>query len=183
MTDVTQILLNWSNESEAERGAVVAALYDDLRRSAAAQLSRESGGLDLQPTLLVNEAYMRLVNINRMDLDGRTHFMGLAGRVIREVLVDHARRMRAKKRDIGLQTQFDEEVINDDLPVSDILHLDEVLNRLEAVDPLYVQLFEARAFAGMTIPECAQSLGISPETVKRKWSVLMAWIHEQGATT
>lgn len=178
MEDVTQILMNWSNEPENQRGQVVAALYDDLRRNAARHIYKDGERPDLQPTMLVNEAYMRLVNINRIDLSGRTHFFGLAGKIMREILVDEARRMRAKKRDIALQTQFDDEAVNDDLPVSDILELDELLVGLEEVDPLYVQLFEARAFAGMTIEETADALGIGTATVKRKWKVVVAWIKE-----
>ena len=178
MNDVTQILLNWSNESENGRGQVVAALYDELRHNAARHLSKESNQPDLQPTMLVNEAYMRLVNINRIDLSGRTHFFGLAGKIMREILVDEARRMRAKKRDVALKTQFSDDVVNDDVPVSDILELDELLKGLEEIDPLYVQLFEARAFAGMTIEETAEALGIGTATVKRKWKVAMAWINE-----
>ncbi len=178
MNDVTQILLNWSNESHDDRGQVVAALYDDLRRNAAQHINKDGNRPDLQPTLLVNEAYMRLVNINRIDLAGRTHFFGLAGKIMREILVDEARKLRAKKRDIALQTQFEDDVVNDDLPVSDILELDEILNGLEEVDPTYVQLFEARAFAGMTIEEAAEALGMSTATVKRKWKVTVAWIKE-----
>ncbi|MGI9327724.1 MAG: ECF-type sigma factor [Pseudomonadales bacterium] len=179
MSDVTQILRNWSKESEHGRGQVVAALYDELRRNAARHLNGESASADLQPTVLVNEAYMRLVNINRIDLSGRTHFFGLAGKIMREILVDQARRMRAKKRDVALQTQFADDIVSDDLPVSDILELDEVLKGLEAIDPVYVQLFEARAFAGLTIEETAETLGMSTATVKRKWKVAVAWIKEQ----
>ena len=178
MSDVTKILLNWSKESENDRGEVVAALYDDLRKNAARHLHKEGSQPDLQPTMLVNEAYMRLVNINRIDLAGRTHFFGLAGKVMRDILVDEARKMRAKKRDIALQTQFDDDAVNDDLPVSDILELDELLKGLEEIDPQYVQLFEARAFAGMTIEETAEALGIGTATVKRKWKVVMAWIND-----
>ncbi len=178
MNDVTEILLNWSNESENDRGQVVAALYDELKQNAARHLHRENNQPDLHPTVLVNEAYMRLVNINRIDLSGRTHFFGLAGKIMREILVDEARRMRAKKRDVALKTQFEDDIVNDDLPVSDILELDELLKGLEEIDPVYMQLFEARAFAGMTIEETADALGMGTATVKRKWKVVMAWIKE-----
>jgi len=176
MTDVTRILANWSNESQAERGEVVAALYDELRRHAAQQLWREGGVADLQPTALVNEAYMRLVNINRMDLNGRAHFFGLAGRIMREILVDESRRLRARKRDQALQTRFTGDLAGEYVPVQDLLELDEMLNELEAIDPEYVCLFEARAFAGMTIEETALAMELSVSTVKRKWKVVMAWL-------
>ena len=180
MSDVTKILLNWSNESSDDRGQVIAALYDDLRRNAAAYLRKERNQPDMQPTLLVNEAYLRLVNINRIDLHGRTHFFGLAGKIMREVLVDEARRVRAKKRDFALQTQFDDDIVNLDVPVLDILALDDMLIELAEIDPVYVELFEARAFAGLTIEESAAQLGISASSVKRKWKVTLAWIKSRS---
>jgi len=92
MSDITEILQNWSSQPEAERGRVVAALYEDLRKNAANHLRRESGVIELQPTSLVNEAYLRLLKVNKMDMTGRAHFFGLAGRIMREILVDEARR-------------------------------------------------------------------------------------------
>ena len=179
MSDITEILQNWSNESSDDRGRVIAAMYDELRRNAAAHLRNERHA-DLQPTSLVNEAYMRLINITRIDLKGRNHFLGLAGRIMREILVDEARRMRAAKRDHGLQTRFTGEHVGSDMPISDILELDEMLTALEEIDPIYVKLFEARAFAGMTIEEAADVLDMSPSTVKRKWKVALAWIREHA---
>ncbi len=178
MGDITHILLNWSSESKDRRGRVIAALYAELRRSAAAHLRGERDG-DLQPTALVNEAYLRLVNIDRMNLDGRQHFLGLAGRVMREILVDEARRQTAKKRDRGLKTRFTGEHASDDVPVVDILQIDGLLNRLAEIEPVYVDLFEARAFAGMTIDETSALLNLSPSTVKRKWKAAVAWLNEQ----
>lgn len=178
MSDITEILQNWSDGSSEDRGLVIAALYDELRRNAAAHLRNERHA-DLQPTSLVNEAYLRLININRIDLNGRQHFLGLAGRIMREILVDEGRRLRAQKRDHGLQTRFTGEHLGSDMPVSDIVELDEMLNELEAVDPVYVQLFEARAFAGMTIEEAAELLDLSASTVKRKWKVTVAWLQER----
>lgn len=180
MSDVTQILQNWSNESSEERGRVIAALYDELRRNAANHLRGERGVVELQPTSLVNEAYMRLIKIDRIDLQGRSHFMGLAGRIMREVLVDEARHLRAKKRDHGLQTRFTGEFIGNDTPLNDILYVDQLLTDLEAIDPEFVRLFEARAFAGMTIEETATELNMSSSTVKRKWKVVMAWLKERA---
>lgn len=180
MTEVTQVLLNWSNESMDERGKVVAALYQELRGRAAGQINRDGNALGLQPTVLVNEAYMRLVKINRIDLNGRTHFLSLSGRVMREVLIDEARRLRAKKRDLALQTQLTGDFANHDTPVLDILEIDEILKGLESIDPLYVQLFEMQVFAGMTIAETAAALDISTATVKRKWKFAVAWVKEHA---
>lgn len=180
MSDVTNILQNWSNESSEERGRVVAALYDELRRNAANHLRGERGVVELQPTSLVNEAYMRLIKIDRIDLQGRSHFMGLAGRIMREVLVDEARHLRAKKRDHGLQTRFTGEILGNDTPLNDILYVNDLLTDLEAIDPEFVRLFEARAFAGMTIEETATEMGMSSSTVKRKWKVVLAWLKEKA---
>lgn len=176
MSDITEILQNWSNHSESERGEVIAALYDELRRNAANHLRRESGVIELEPTSLVNEAYLRLLKVDKMDIAGRSHFFGLAGRIMREILVDEARRLTAKKRDQALNTRFTGDIVGKDMPLIDILAMDEFLNELEAIDPMYVKLFEARAFAGMTIEEAAQALDLSPSTVKRKWKVAMAWL-------
>lgn len=180
MNDITEILQNWSRQSESERGRVIAALYEELRRNAANHLRHESGVIELQPTSLVNEAYMRLLKVNKMDLAGRSHFFGLAGRIMREILVDEARRLTAKKRDQGLNTRFTGDIVGKDMPLIDILAVDELLNELETIDPLYVELFEARAFAGMTIEEAAQALDLSPSTVKRKWKVAMAWLVDRS---
>lgn len=176
MTDVTRILANWSSVNVAERGEVIAVLYDELHRQAAQQLRRENSPVDLQPTSLVNEAYMRLVKINRIDVQGRAHFFGLAGRIMREVLVDESRRMRAGKRDVGLQTRLTGEFLGEGTPLQDVLELDEMLRELEAIDPEYVVLFEARAFAGMTIEETALAMNMSTSTVKRKWKIVLAWL-------
>lgn len=141
MTSVTRILVSWSNETDASKGRVVAALYDELRRIARMQLRREGPVVDLQPTSLVNEAYCRLVNLPRMDRNGRSHFLAMAGRVMREVLVDEARRMRAARRDQALQTRLTGEwAASDDMPVLDVLEIDRLLHELEAVDPDYVKL-------------------------------------------
>ncbi|MFK7912273.1 MAG: ECF-type sigma factor [Pseudomonadales bacterium] len=180
MSDVTQILQNWSNESSEERGRVIAALYDELRRNAANHLRGERGVVELQPTSLVNEAYMRLIKIDRIDLQGRSHFMGLAGRIMREVLVDEARHLRAKKRDHGLQTRLTGDFLGNDTPLNDILYVDELLTDLEAIDPEFVRLFEARVFAGMTIEETASEMKMSSSTVKRKWKVVIAWLKERA---
>ncbi len=174
-SEITEIIQHWSSVSDDAKGRVVAALYEQLRRNAASHLRGESH-VDLQPTSLVHEAYDRLVNVSRIDLHSRSHFLGLAGRIMRQVLVDEARRRRAQKRDVGLQTQFTERYFGEQVQFTDILELEEMLQALEEIDPQYVLLFEARAFAGMTVEETAASLGMSPSTVKRRWKVVLAWL-------
>ncbi len=177
--DVTQILKNWANESDDARGQVVGAMYDELRKNAQNHLRHEHRMDDLQPTLLVHEAYIRLIKASNVDLAGRTHFLGLAGRIMRQILVDEARRFNAGKRDRALQTRLTGEHVNGAPAVHDILELSDLLDGLEKIDPLYVQIFEARAFAGMTFEECAETLKISVSSVKRKWRIALAWIEEQ----
>ena len=178
-TEVTQILQNWGNESDESRGRVVAAMYEELRSNARRHLGRENRMQELQPTLLVHEAYLRIVKASNVDLKGRTHFLGLAGRVMRQILVDEARRFSAGKRDRALQTRLTGDYEHDAPALHDIIELDELLDGLEKVDPLYVKIFEARAFAGMTFDECADALDISVSSVKRKWKIAQAWLNEQ----
>ena len=173
--EIGEIIQNWSASTADEKGKVVTALYDELRQNAAAHLRNERV-LELQPTALVHEAYTRLVNITRLDLANRSHFLGLAGRIMREVLIDEARRKRSMKRNEALQTRFTGEYLGSNIPLPDLLELHELLNELEEVDPVYVRLFESRAFAGMTIAETAESLNISESTVKRKWKLALAWL-------
>ncbi len=182
MTDVTQILQNWSKESPELRGQVIASLYRELRQTAARHLDGERH-VDLQPTSLVNEAYLRLIRVTRIDLAGRTHFFGLAGRIMREVLVDEARRMRAQKRDRSLETKITGEFVSGDFPVDGLVELDDLLTRLGEADPVYLHLIDARVFAGMTLEEAANLLQISIGTAKRKWKVALAWIKEHMGPT
>lgn len=181
MTDVTEILVNWSQASERDRGEVIQALYADLRGQARRHLVGESK-VDLHPTSLVNEAYIRLVKVQRMDLSGRTHFFGLAGKLMREVLVDEARKASAQKRDRGLETHLTSEPGGPELPVSSVLELEQLLERLGEIDPLYVRLVEARVFAGLTMEEAAEVLELPLGTAKRKWKLAIAWLREEMAS-
>ena len=177
MTDVTQVLINWPEATHEQRNDVVSALYAEMKRSAAGMLVGENKGLAMQPTILVHEAYVRLVNVNAISWNGRRHFLRVATRVMRRVLVDEARRMRAQKRDHGLQTHLTGDVLDAESGrVLDALELDEAMNALEAVDPIYAELVEARVFGGLTIDEAAQLMALSPATVKRKWKSARAWL-------
>ena len=183
MTEITRILNNWSHESRTSRDRVIGDMYDELKRLAVIQVNRDGRQLDLQPTALVNEAYMRLIDISRMDLAGRRHFMGLAGRMMREILVDEARRAVAAKRGRALQTRLTGEHAGSDIPIPDLLVFNELLTELEKLDPVYAQLIDARAFAGLTFDEAAEQLELSVSTLKRKWRVATAWLSERLAET
>lgn len=176
MSDTTDILLNWSNEPDARRHMVFEAVYGQLRQLAYQKLAGENPGIDLQPTALVHEAYLKLVDLNRMNLQGRGHFLGMAGRVMREIIVDEARRVCAQKRNRALETRLTGEFLDGGLSLEQLIEFDETLVELGKLDAEYLWLVEARVFAGMTIEETAAELGISPATVKRKWRVARAWI-------
>lgn len=175
MAELTQILRNWSNEDRQSKDRVIAALYDELHRLARTRLAGR-GVVDLQPTELVHEAYFKLIDLQRMDMKDRAHLLGVAGRVMREVLVDEARRARAHKRDRALETRLTGDVEGGDLALVDLLELHDALGELEREGPEYLWLVDARVFAGLTIDEAAAGLGVSRATVKRKWQVVRAWI-------
>lgn len=179
--NVTQILHGWADASNDARGQVVSTMYEELRRSARSHLRGEHRMNELQPTLLVNETYLRLVKADNISINSRSHFLGIAGRIMRQVLVDEARRFSAKKRERGLQTRFTGDHASGNTEIFDILVLSELLTGLADIDPLYVQIFEARAFGGLTFEECASTLDISVSSVKRKWRVAIAWLKEQQA--
>ncbi|MCB9898188.1 MAG: sigma-70 family RNA polymerase sigma factor [Planctomycetes bacterium] len=158
--------------------AWIATLYDCLRELAARALGRESDAHTLQPTALVHEAYLRLVG--SVDaVDGRAHFMAMAARVVREVLVDHARRRRAAKRG-GAWARVTLQAVDDlGAPGSDaldLLALDEALTRLERDHPRAARVVELRYFSGLSIDETATALSISPATVDVDWRFARAWL-------
>jgi RNA polymerase sigma-70 factor (ECF subfamily) len=178
--DVTSMLIAWSGGDSSMADRLMEAVYDDLRRKAAGILRRESPGHTLQPTALVNEAYLRLVDQKRVAWQNRAHFLAVAARLMRRILIDYARRRRAAKRG-GEATR----VTLDDFAASpgstplDLLVLDEALAELTALDARQGQIVELRAFGGLTVEETAEALGISPATVKRDWSFAQAWLERR----
>jgi RNA polymerase sigma-70 factor (ECF subfamily) len=156
---------------------LVPLLYSELRRLAASYLRRERPGHTLQPTALVNEAYLRLVDQKEASWDSRVHFIGIAARVMRQVLVDHARRRGAQRRG-GAQPKLtlDEAIAYSHEQPGDLLAVDELLNRMATFDPQQARVVELRVFGGLTVEETAEALGISPATVKRDWVAAKAWL-------
>ena len=175
----TAWLSAWRQGDLASRDRLVDAVYPELRAIAQRQLGGERAGHTLQATALVNEAYMRLSRMDRIDWQDRVHFVRMAARLMREILVDHARRRAAGKRDGGERvplTLLDATAA----PAGDIdlVALDAALDRLGEVDPLRAQLVELRYFGGLTIEETAVAMEISPATAKRHWQVARAWLFE-----
>jgi RNA polymerase sigma-70 factor, ECF subfamily len=158
---------------------VAALVYEELHRIAERAMRRESDGHTLQPTELVSEAFMRLVDQQRVDWQSRAHFYAVAARTIRRILVDHARAKRRVKRDHGFRVTFDEAIggTTDDLVNGlDLIALDDALTRLQEIAPRHARVVELRFFGGLEIEETGEALGISPATVKRDWTFARAFL-------
>ena len=178
---VTQLLLDWGRGDQSALDKLVPIVYGELRRQAARYLRQERPGHTLQTTALVHEAYLRLVDLHRMNWQSRKQFFGVAARLMRRVLVEHARKRQAAKRGgaaAQLPLEAAEEVASGEPPV-DVLALDEALGRLAELDPEKSHLVELRYFAGLGIEEAAHVLGVSPSTVKREWLTAKAWLRRE----
>jgi len=177
---VTELLLAWSQGDEDAAGRLIPLVYDELRTRAAAALRPERPDHTLTPTALVHEAYLRLVDQRLPQFENRKHFYGVAARVMRQVLVDHARSRKAAKRNAGRQAlPLDENLPVTDERAADLMALDDALAALAGVDPEKARLVELRYFTGLTIEDTAEMLGVSPATVKREWALARAWLHRE----
>ena len=176
--EFTGLLAAWRGGDLAARDRLVALVYPELRAIARRQLANERGDHTLQPTALANEAYMRLSRLDRIDWQDRLHFVRMASRLMREILVDHARRHGAGKRDGGERVPITQVDVAAPVGDVDMLALDGALDRLAAIDPARAQLVELRYFGGLTIEETAEALAISPATAKRHWQAARAWLFE-----
>jgi RNA polymerase sigma-70 factor (ECF subfamily) len=173
--DITTALINWRDVSASDRETVMATLYTELRTIARRHLARERADVLLEPAMLVNEAYMKLAGPNVITWQGRAHFLAMASRIMRQILVDHARQRMALKRDQGAPLAMTLSPADRTVSTS-IYMVEEGLRRLGEIDPFYVSVVEARYFGGLTVEETAESLGVSPSTVKRAWSAARAWL-------
>lgn len=176
--ELTQWLAAWRQGDLSARDRLVDAVYPELRAIAQRQLGGERAGHTLQATALVNEAYMRLGGLDRIEWRDRAHFVHMAARVMREVLVDHARRRAAHKRDGGERVSLTGIDLADGGDAVDVAALDSALAALERFDADKARIVELRYFGGLTIEETAEALGSSPATVKRHWQVARAWLFE-----
>ena len=179
-TDVTELLIDWRRGSAEALEALMPLVVDELRAIARSFFSKERRDHTLQPTALVNEAYLRLVDAGRIDWQGRAHFLSIAAQLMRCVLVDHARGHQAVKRGGGaprLRTDLDQ--ILPEARDVDLAALDDALKDLAKVNPEGCRIVEMRFFAGLTRDEIAEVLGISPTTVKRKWIAARIWLYRQ----
>jgi RNA polymerase sigma factor (TIGR02999 family) len=178
--DVTALLGDWGRGNQTALNRLLPLVYAELRRVAARQLRNERADHTLQPTALVHEVYIRLVDQRQVDWHNRAHFFGVAAQVMRRILVDHARRRGAGKRGDGVRcVPIDEArdvAASNEIP---ILALDHALDRLEQVDSELAKIVELRAFGGLTIEEAAHVLNVSPSTAKRDWRTAKAWLNRE----
>lgn len=179
MTEVTRILsaIEQGDPSAAEH--LLPLVYDELRKLAAQRLAQEKPGQTLEATALVHEAYVRLVDTDKAQhWNSRGHFFAAAAEAMRRILVDQARRKRSQHRGGNLQRQLieDQEIAAPE-PSMDLVAIHEALEQFVAVDAMAAELVKLRYFAGLTIPQAAAALGISPSTADRSWSYARAWLH------
>ncbi len=184
--DVTQLLAAWSKGDRSAAEHLFHIVYDELHRAASRAMRNEAVGHTLQPTALVNEVYLRVVDQSRAEWQNRSQFFGVAAQMMRRVLVDHARTQASEKRGAGMRFVTLDDVR--DTPRDTgydirILELHEALEKLEALDPDQARIVELRYFTGLNIEETALTLGISAATVKREWIVARAWLRREMSTT
>lgn len=175
---ITELLLAVSDGRQDALNQLVPLVYDDLRRVAAAQMRRDAPGQSLQPTALVHEAYVRLVDQRHVKWRNRAHFFGVAASLMRRILIDHARARLADKRGGRLErvTLIRDEAAPDRSRGVDVLALHESLKRMAVFNPRQERIVELRYFAGLTIKEAAEVVGISEATLVREWTIAKAWL-------
>lgn len=180
---VTELLRHWKRGDERALDTLLPLLYQELRRLAHYHLQSERPDHTLQTTALVHEAYLRMAGSQSVDLQNRAHFIAVASRLMRQILVDYARERRASKRDGGCRIAVE---YLDALPVNgdaELLALDDALNQLASIDERQGKIVEMKFFGGLSAPEISQVLGISRATVDRDWATARVWLHRQMSRT
>ena len=176
--EVTLLLTEWAKGDQKALDELTPLVYKELRQLAAAYLRRERLGHTLQPTALVHEAYLRLVDQSSPNFENRSHFYGVAARLMRQILVDHARRKQAGKRG-GLKVPLEQAVSFREDRLEDLVALDAGLTALEKIDPRKCKAVELRYFGGLSMEELATTLDVSAETVRRDLRMAEAWLNSQ----
>jgi RNA polymerase sigma-70 factor, ECF subfamily len=180
--EVTQLLIAWGKGDPAALEALTPVVYDELRRLARHYMGNERAGHTLQATALVNEAYMRLVDIHKVQWQNRAHFFAMSARLMRRILVDSARSRKYQKRGAGAQkVSLDERLLVAE-PGRDLVALDDALNELAKVDERKSKVVEMRFFGGLSVEETAEALGVSVDTVMRDWKLAKAWLLRELGT-
>ncbi|HRI04098.1 MAG TPA: sigma-70 family RNA polymerase sigma factor [Pyrinomonadaceae bacterium] len=177
---VTDLLIKLSNGKREVLDDLLPIIYDELKRIAASYLRRERSDHTLQPTALVNEAYMKMIDITQVSWQNKAHFIGVAANQMRRILVDHARHHNAQKRGGEFQIMtLNEEIDASDEQSADLIALDDALTELAKMDAVKAKIVELRYFGGLSTDETAEVLGVSSITVKRHWKMTKAWLYGQ----
>jgi len=179
--EVTLLLAKWAKGNQDALNELTPLVYKELRHLAASYLHTERQGHTLQPTALVHEAYLRLVDQSNPNWQNRSHFYGVAARLMRQILVDHARRKQARKR-AGQSVPLEDAVSFQKQPSRDLMALDTSLTALEKIDPRKCKAVELRYFGGLSTQEIAQVLDVSSNTVLRDLRLAEAWLHQEMRT-
>ena len=176
---VTDLLTKWRSGDQEAFKALIPLVYHELRRIARHHVRQERPDHTLQGTALVHEAYIRLMRQQSANIENRAHFFAVAAHLMRQILVDHARRRRAAKRGTGLKLELNEAISVEVPPNIDLIGLDTALNELARLDPQQSRIVEIRFFAGLSIQDTAKIVGVSPATVKREWATARAWLRRE----
>jgi RNA polymerase sigma-70 factor (ECF subfamily) len=176
---VTQLLIAWGGGDRAAFDALAPLVYDELRRLARRYMGGERAGHTLQATALVNEAYLKLIDINRVQWQNRAHFFAISARVMRRILVDFARSKQYQKRGGGDRAVSLDGALLVSAPGQNLVAVDDALQALAAVDARKSQVVEMRFFGGLTVEETAEALHVSPDTVTRDWHLAKAWLKRE----
>ena len=180
---ITELLVQWRKGDAGALDELMPLVYEELRRVAERCMKREGPGHTLQTTALANEAYLRLVEGAAVDWENRAHFFGIASRLIRQILVDHARARDAGKRSGGRRVTMDNALDLAGPGDVDLLGLDDALSGLAKMDEQQSRIVEMRFLGGLSIEECAVVTGVSPRTVKREWTTARAWLYRELSRT
>jgi len=180
MQEITQLLQNWNNGNEEAKEQLLPFVYEELKRQARFLMSKERSNHTLQPTALVHEAFLKLSEQSGIDWKNRSHFYGIASRLMRQILVDHARLHAAAKRGSKpIHFSLDDVQIPVEQRADSILALDEVLEKLEKLDEQQAKLVEMKFFGGLNNQEIAENLGISERTAGREWQAARLWLYRE----
>ncbi|MEK6285867.1 MAG: sigma-70 family RNA polymerase sigma factor [Acidobacteriota bacterium] len=182
--EVTQLLLSWNTGDDKALDELIPLVYSELRRLARLYMRRERSNHTLQTSALINEAYLRLVDQQKVEWQDRAHFFAVAAQIMRNILIDHARKYQSARRGAGAQqVPLDESVIANSQRASELVALDDALVSLTTFDSRKSQIVELQFFGGLTIEEIAEVMKISPATVKRELQAAKLWLHRLMTNT
>ncbi|MCO6512105.1 MAG: sigma-70 family RNA polymerase sigma factor [Aridibacter famidurans] len=182
--EITQILQDWRKGDESAVERLMPVVHAELKRLARSYLSRERAGHTLQPTALVNEAFLRFARINDLDWQDRAHFFAVSATIMRQILVDHARRIATDKRGGGMKRlTLDNLRIANETKAADLLGLEMALEKLAEIDARKVKVVEMKFFSGLKHEEIAEVLGVTEKTIQRDWKIAKLWLYRELAGT